>query len=176
MQVASDGSHDDLSRVQAHPDLNRNAIGPADAVGVPLHRFQHPQPRVARADSMVLVGKRRAEQRHDPVPHHLIDGAFVAVDGLHHVFEHRVEEPAGVLRVAVREELHRPPEVGEENGHLLALAFEGGLRGQDLFSEMFRSVRVWGSELGSRSCPQGCGALAAELIPGRVGRTTGRTR
>jgi hypothetical protein len=33
---------------------------------------------------VILVGQRCAEQRHDPIAHHLVDGAFIAVDGLHH--------------------------------------------------------------------------------------------
>jgi hypothetical protein len=44
VKVASDGSYDDLPRVQAHPDLDRNALGPPDAVGVPFHRFLHRSP------------------------------------------------------------------------------------------------------------------------------------
>ena len=46
----------------------------------------------------------------------------VAVDGLHHAFEHRVEQFARLLGVAVSEQLHRAFEVGEEYGDLLALA------------------------------------------------------
>ena len=47
---------------------------------------------------MVLVRDRRAEQRHDPIAHHLVHGAFVAVNRLHHYFEHGVQELAGLLR------------------------------------------------------------------------------
>ena len=75
---------------------------------------------------MVLVGERRAEQRHDAVAHHLVDRALVAVDGLHHPLEDGIEELARLLGVAVGQELHRALEVGEEHGDLLALAFEGG--------------------------------------------------
>ena len=76
---------------------------------------------------MVLVGERGAEQRHDAVAHHLVDGALVAVDGLHHALEDRVEELAGLLGIAVGEQLHRALEIGEEHGDLLALALERGL-------------------------------------------------
>ena len=50
---------------------------------------------------MVLVREGRAEQRHDAVAHHLIDGALVAVDRLHHAVEHWIEELPGFLRVTV---------------------------------------------------------------------------
>ena len=76
---------------------------------------------------MVLVGEGRAEERHDPVAHHLVDGALVAMHRLHHPLEHRVEELARLLGVAVGQQLHRALEVGEEHGDLLALAFEGAL-------------------------------------------------
>ena len=80
---------------------------------------------------MILMGERGAEERHDPVAHHLVDGALVAVDRLHHVLEDGVEELARLLRVTVGEELHRALEVCEQNRNLLALAFEGGLGGED---------------------------------------------
>ena len=89
---------------------------------------------------MVLVGQRRAEQRHDPVAHHLVHGALVAVDGLHHALEDRVEELARLLGIAVGQQLHRALEVGEEHGDLLALAFQRGLRGQDLLGEVLGRV------------------------------------
>jgi hypothetical protein len=50
---------------------------------------------------MVLVGERRAEQRHDPVAHHLVDGAFVTVDGFHHPFEDWIENLSRLLGIAV---------------------------------------------------------------------------
>ena len=73
---------------------------------------------------MILVGERRAEQRHDAVAHHLVDRALVAMDGLHHPFEHRVEDAPRLFGIAVGEQLHGALEVGEEHGDLLALAFE----------------------------------------------------
>jgi hypothetical protein len=81
---------------------------------------------------VVLVGDRRAEERHDAVPHHLIDRALVAVDRLHHPLEDRVQELPGLLGVAVRQQLHRALEIGEDDRHLLALTFEGALGDQDL--------------------------------------------
>ena len=89
---------------------------------------------------MILVGERRAEERHDAVAHHLVHGALVAVDGLHHPLEHGVEELARLLGIAVGEQLHRALEVGEEDGDLLALALEGGLGGEDLLGEVLGGV------------------------------------
>jgi hypothetical protein len=49
------------------------------------------------------------------------------VDGLHHVLEHGIEQLARLLGVAIGEQFHRPLEIGEQHGDLLALAFQGGL-------------------------------------------------
>ena len=62
---------------------------------------------------MVLMGQWRAEEGHDPVAHHLIDGAFVPMHGVHHELEHRIENPPRLLRVSVCEQLHGALEVGE---------------------------------------------------------------
>ena len=113
-----------------------------DSVGVALHRLLHPQRGVAGAHRVVLVRQRRAEQRHDAVAHHLVDGALVAVHRLHHALEHRVEELARLLRIAVGEQLHRALQVGEQHRDLLALAFERAFGGEDLLGEMLGGVRI----------------------------------
>ena len=89
---------------------------------------------------MILVGQRRAEERHDPVAHDLVHRALVAVDRLHHALEDGVEELARLLGIAVGEQLHRALEVGEEHRDLLALALEGGLGGEDLLGEVLGGV------------------------------------
>jgi hypothetical protein len=125
-QVAADRADDDFSRVEADPDLHPKAPREEHLVGVRFDGLLHPQGCVTGPDGMILVRQRRTEQRHDPVAQHLVDRAFVPVHGLHHPFEHRVEDRSCFLRIPVGEQLHRAFEVGEENGHLLALAFEGG--------------------------------------------------
>ena len=62
---------------------------------------------------MILVREGRAKERHDSVAHHLVDGAFVAMHRLHHLFENRIEDPARLLGIAVGQEFHRPLEIGE---------------------------------------------------------------
>jgi len=62
------------------------------------------------------------------------------VDGLHHPFEDGIEELAGFFRIPIGEQFHRALEVGEEDRDLLALTFQGGLRGQDAFGEVLGSV------------------------------------
>ena len=124
VQVAVDGAHDHLARVEADADLHVDALAPAQFLGVPAHRLLHADGGAAGAHRVILVGDRRAEERHDAVAHHLVHRALVAVDGLHHPLEDGVEELARLLGVAVGEQLHGALEVGEEDGDLLALALE----------------------------------------------------
>jgi hypothetical protein len=113
-----------------------------DLLGVPLDGFLHPQRGVAGPHGVILVRQRGAEQGHDAVAHDLIHRALVAVDGLHHPFENRVEELARLLGVPVSEELHRTLEVGEQHGDLLALALQRVLGGEDLLGEVLGRVRL----------------------------------
>jgi hypothetical protein len=48
---------------------------------------------------MVLVRDRRAEQRHDPIAHHPVDRALVAMHGIHHDADRAVEDAARFFRV-----------------------------------------------------------------------------
>jgi hypothetical protein len=73
------------------------------------------------------MGERRAEERHDSVTHYLVHCALVAMHRLHHPFEHRIQDLARLLGIAVGEQLHRALEVGEKDRDLLTLAFEGAL-------------------------------------------------
>jgi hypothetical protein len=111
---------------------------------------------------VILVGQRRPEERHDAIAHDLIDRAFVAVDRLHHPLEHGIEELARLLRVAVGEQLHRALEVGEEDGDLLALAFESALGGQNLLGEVLGGVRLRGGRTNRGRCGDDLATLEAE--------------
>jgi hypothetical protein len=88
VEVAANGADNHLTRVHTHPNVHRHARGPVHLLGVSLHRFLHPQGGVARPHRVVLVGERGPEEGHDPVAH---DSPFVAMDGLHHAFEHGIE-------------------------------------------------------------------------------------
>src|SRR5204863_9988734 len=72
--------------------------------------------------------------------------ALVVMDRLHHPLEDGVEELPGLLGVAVGEQLHGVLQVGEEHGHLLSLAFEGGLRREDALREVRGRIRIRSSK------------------------------
>jgi hypothetical protein len=120
--------------------LEGKALRAPDPLGVALDRLLHAEGGVAGTDGVILARDRSAKERHDPVAHHLVDGALVAVDGLHHVLEDRVEQFARFLRVAVGQQLHRALQIGEEDRHLLTLALKRRLRGEDPLGEVFRGV------------------------------------
>jgi hypothetical protein len=135
-------------------------------VRVALQRLLHPQGGVARADRVVLMGERRAEERHDAVAHHLVHRALVAVHRLHHSLQHRIEEFARLLGVAVGQQLHRALQVREEDGDLLPLALEGGLGGSDLLGEVLRGVRLRGRRTNRGRCASGDSIAALEAEAG----------
>jgi hypothetical protein len=145
-EVATDGAHHYLARVQTHADLDLDAMRVAHLLGVSSHRGLHVVGRVAGPDRVILVGQRRPEQGHDAVAHDLVDRALVAMDGLHHAFEDGVEEVAGLFGIAVGEEFHRALEIGEENGHLLPLPLQSRLRREDLLGEVLGGVGLGGAE------------------------------
>jgi hypothetical protein len=122
VEIRPDGADDHLAGVESHADLERHPVRAKDPLRVFRDRLLHPQRRVAGPHGMVLVGERRAEERHDPVAHDLVDRALVSVNGLHHVLKNRVQELPRLLGIAVGEQLHRALQVGEEDGDLLALA------------------------------------------------------
>jgi hypothetical protein len=167
-EVVADGPDDDFAGVQTNPDVDGRAHG-RPLLGVAPHRLLKAKRRVAAAQRVVFLRQRGAEERHDPVAHHLVDGAFVPVDGVHHELEDRVEQLPGLFRVSLHQQLHRPLEISEEDRYLLALALEGRLRREDLVREVARGVGARRAEADPRRGHDrkvGTGrasALAAEL-------------
>src|SRR5215468_5256272 len=139
-EVRADGTNHHVTGVEADTDSHGDAVGPKCLARVSLHRLLHPQGGVTSTDRVILMGERGAEQRHDPVTHHLIHRPLIVVNRLHHALEHRIEKLAGLLGIAIGEELHRPSEVGEKHGDLLALSFQGRLRREDPFGQLRRRV------------------------------------
>ena len=142
VEVVADRAHHDVAGVEADPDLDIDPVPLADVLGVVGHRVLHPQRGIAGPRRVVFVSQRRPEERHDAVAHDLIDGALVAVHGLHHQLEDRVDDLPRFFRIPVRQQLHRALQVREEHRHLLALTFQRALRGEDLLREMPGGVRL----------------------------------
>ena len=124
---------------------------------------------------MGLVRDRRSEEGHDPFAGVLVDRPLEAVNSVGEDREEALHDLVPVFRVDRLREIHRPLEVGEEDRHLLALAFDGAAGGEDLLGEVLRSVgpgvrwRSWLRNLSGRFP-----ALAAELYAARVLEAAGR--
>jgi hypothetical protein len=111
-----DGLDDDLTGMQADPDLQAR-------VGKAPDRILHRQGSQTTANGMVLMRPRCAEQRHDTVALDLVDDAVVAMNGLLHEVEYRLQ-PAH-REFGVTEAVYQPgriPNVGEQHRQALALA------------------------------------------------------
>ncbi len=68
---------------------------------------------MTRSHSMILMGERCAEERHDSVAHDPVYGTFVIVHCLDHAFEYGVDKLLCVLRIAVGNQLRRTLDIGE---------------------------------------------------------------
>jgi len=73
--------------MEADANVHFDTLRASKFARVPPHGVLHLESRVAGTHRVILVGDRRPEQRHDPVAHHLVHCAFVAVDRFHHVFK-----------------------------------------------------------------------------------------
>jgi hypothetical protein len=71
-------------------------------------------------------------------------GAFKAMHRLHHALNGGIEELLCGFRVEVPDDLSRVFDVGKQDRHLFAFAFQGSAGSQDLFRKMCRRVGQWG--------------------------------
>jgi hypothetical protein len=63
--------------------------------------------------------------------------------GLHHAFQHRIEELTGFLGVTVGQQFHGAFEVGKQDGDLLPFAFQCAAGGEDFLCEIGRGIGQW---------------------------------
>jgi hypothetical protein len=149
-QVVADLADDHVPRVEAHARGEAQPVLEPQLVGELAQRVPHRQGRQTRALGVILVSNRCAEQRHDAVARVLVDRAFEAVDAVGQDFEEAIHDPVQLLGIDRLGQLHRALHVREQDGDLLALALEGGLRLEDLVGQVLRGV-VAGSALRCRS-------------------------
>jgi hypothetical protein len=90
---------------------------------------------------LYLCRSGRPEERHIPSPMTWLT-VPVAVSGLHHVLEDRIEQLARFLGIAVGEAFHRALHARKEDRDLLSFTFARGLGGQDFPSELLGGIGV----------------------------------
>jgi hypothetical protein len=148
-QVVADLPDHDLSGVEPHADGEVEAPAASQLVGIASQLVPQVQGRVARPLRVILVRDRRAKERHDSVSRVLVHGPLEAVHAVSEDLEEAVEDRVPLLGIDLLSQLHRALHVGKEDGDLLALALERGLRLEDLVGEVLGGVRA-GVSLGSR--------------------------
>ena len=164
VEITADSAHDDFSGVQPDTDLDHGRVRASHLVRVLLHALLHPERRVARPHGMILKGEGRPEERHDPVTQDLVDRPLILVNRLHHPFKHGIEDLARLFGIAVGQKFHRALEVGEEDRDVFALAFEGGLGGEDSLGEVSGRVGLRSGEARLSRRVERCCTVAAELV------------
>ena len=75
-----------------------------------------------------------------------------------------------LFRVAVGEQFHGTLEVGEQDGHLLALPFQGGLGGEDFLGQVLGGVGLRGGRTSRGRGASGDGVAALEAEAGAPGQ------
>ena len=177
---------DHEARVQAHAEHQPHLLARVERDRLGVHRAADVEGGEHGATGVILVGERRAEQRHEAVAEELVHRAFVAM----HLRERRLEEAAQERVHAVGAdplgEGGGADEVAEEHGDGLALALHGGARGEDLLGEMPGRVGLRrgargrrggrldpGAAAGQKRAPSGSAAPhAAQCAPSRVPHAT----
>jgi methylase of polypeptide subunit release factors len=136
--------------VEPHPDAQLDAVGAAHCFRVLAHGRLHGQGGVAGAQGVILMSEGGPKEGHNAVAQHLVHRALEAVYRLHHAMQGGVQHLLGGFGVKVPDQLGRVFDVGEQHRDLLALAFEGAARGEDLLGEIGGRVGA-GSALGGGS-------------------------
>ena len=179
-KVIADLTDDHETRMQPHADRELHSVLSGQ---LPLPRsdgLTNSQRRQHGPSGVILVGKRRPEQCHETITQELVDRTLVPVDLIQCELEELVQQCVHCLRAEPLRQGRRVRNVAEEHRKLLALAFQGGFRGQDLFGEVLGGVGLRRSETGRLwtgrwSSAKGRSAAIAELTSSRDLGTTART-
>src|SRR5262245_896398 len=168
-KIVADLTHHDLARMDADPHREGEASRALHVLGIAAELAPARARRVAGSWGVILVGNRRAEQRHDAVPGVLVDRSLEPMDAVGKNSEETIQDRMPVLWVDLRGDLHRSLHVGEEHRHLFTLTLQGGARREDLLGEVLRSVGAGiRGRRRSRDLAKRFPALTAELDSGGV--------
>ena len=139
-QVVPDAADDDEAGVEPDSHLHGHAALGLELLAVIAHGPLDPERCVRGPARAVLVGDRRAEERHDAVARVLVDGAFEAMDLGRDQLEAAVDDPVDVLGIEPFGQRREAGDVREQHGDLPSLALHGGSGLEDLVGEMLGRV------------------------------------
>jgi hypothetical protein len=126
-QVVADPPDHDEAGVEAQTELELHASVLLELLAVTAKCFLDRQRRLDAAKGVILQGHGRPEEGHQAVPQELIDGSFVAMDGLRHEAQSPVHDLVHGFWVQALRQSGGVHDVAEQHRHLLALALERGL-------------------------------------------------
>ena len=110
-------SCDHLTRVHTDPDLDPNAVIALQFDVQRLQRLAHAARCPNRADGIVLVRARDAEDRHHRITDELLHRAAVRMDHELHLIEEATHHATESLRIQALSECGRAGYVGEQDRH-----------------------------------------------------------
>jgi hypothetical protein len=189
-QIVTDRADDHLAGVDADPHGEVEPARQSKLIRVGVEGVTQMQRGIAGALGVILMRDWRTEQRHDAVAGEFVDVAFEALDSFRQDSEEALHDLQPLLRIHLLGQRHRALDVGEQHGHQLALALEGGARAEDLVSKVLGEGGGRGSMGGRGSCralrlhtpasagaspSQGLATPAAELLVRFVLFTAGGT-
>jgi len=90
------------------------------------------------------MGNGSPKQGHDAIAEHLVHRALVAMHGVHHTVQGRVQELLSGLRVEVPDQFGGVLDVGKQHGDLLAFTFQVRAGVEDFFGEIGWGIRPGG--------------------------------
>src|SRR4029453_11014430 len=177
-QVVANSSDYDLARVEPNADRERQPVLSADLARVDAGGVTQMERRVAGALRVILVGDRRAEERHATVPGELVDEALESLGAVTEDAEEALHDLRPHLGVEVLRQLHRALHVGKQHGDELAFTLKRALGGENLVGKGFWGVPHRMRELhrcrGRRHHGYGLAAFLAELRVETIGRAAAR--
>ena len=126
-RASADRAEDDRPRVHADPDREAvDAPTRGDLGSVAGHLLGDPQARTDGPFRVVLMRHGRSEEREDPVPGEILDGAPERLDGGHHPGDRLPDDEPHLLGVEPLPERGRADDVGVERRHRLSLLAHRG--------------------------------------------------
>ena len=136
--VRTDAAHDDLAGVEPHTHREVETVVAPQLAAVFRQRIAELQSGVARATSVVLVGKGGPEERHRAVAGELVDRALEADHYLRHQVVETPHHPSPGFRAHALRQLHRALDVAKQHRDLLTFPRELLRRGHPSSAERWR--------------------------------------
>ena len=122
--VLPDRAGNHLARVDPDPDREAEPLAAPKLARVLGDELADVERREAGSGGVVLVRDRGPEQGHDPVAGELVHRALEPPDAFGEQREEALHDLPPLLGVGLLGHVHRAHDVGEQDGHLLALAVE----------------------------------------------------